>query len=37
VLSIPQYKKAGRGGRKLALLGKNLLVKLREKKGKHRQ
>ena len=32
-LSIPQNKKAGRGGRKLAWLGKDLLGKWREKKG----
>ena len=30
-LSVPQNKKAGRGGRKKAWLGKDLLVKLREK------
>ena len=32
-LSIPQNKKPGRGGRKLAWLGKDLLVKLRKKEG----
>ena len=32
-LSIPQNKRASRGGRKLAWLGKDLLGKWREKKG----
>ena len=37
VLSIPWNKKAGRGGRKPARFGKDLLVRLREKKVKYRQ
>jgi len=36
-LSIPRNQKAGRKGTKLAWLGKDLMVKLREKKGKYRQ
>ena len=36
-LSIPQHKKSRTGGRKLAWLSKDLLVKLREKKEKYRQ
>ena len=36
-LSIPQNKQTSRGGRKTAWLGKGLLVKLREKKGRYRQ
>ena len=32
-LSIPQNRKVGRGSRKLAWLGKDLLVRLKEKKG----
>lgn len=36
-LSILQNKNAGGGDRKLAWLGKHLLVKLWEKKGKHSQ
>ena len=34
-LSIPQNKKAGKGGRKPAWLGKGLLVKLRVKMGRY--
>lgn len=34
-LSIPQNKKAGRGGRKQAWFGKDCLVILREKKGNY--
>jgi len=36
-LSVPQNKKAGRGGRKKAWLGKDLLVKLREEDGIYQQ
>lgn len=36
-LYIPKYKKPSRGGRKLESLCKDPLVKLREKKGMHRQ
>jgi len=32
-LSIPQNKKAGRGGRKLVWLGKDLLVQLGKRKA----
>lgn len=36
-LSVPQYRKTNRGGRKPPPLNMDLLVKLREKKGKYRQ
>ncbi|KFZ48070.1 hypothetical protein N321_02745, partial [Antrostomus carolinensis] len=36
-LCIPQHKKSSRGGRKLAWLSKDLLVKLREKKEMYRE
>jgi len=35
--SIPQHKKASRGGRKLVWLSKDMLVKLMEKKETCRQ
>ena len=35
-LSIPQNKKSGRGGRKPAWLGNNLLGMLRAKKGAYK-
>ena len=36
-LSVPQYRKTRRGGRKLELLGKDLQFKLSDKKYMYRQ
>ncbi|KFV50335.1 hypothetical protein N328_01276, partial [Gavia stellata] len=36
-LSIPRYKKSGKEGKRLAWLNRDLLVKLKGKKGMHRQ
>ena len=36
-VSVPQYRKTRRGDRKPPLLCKDLMVKLRLKKGKYRQ